>query len=393
MLRAGDAAFRVRQWMGVIARRMDLDALAVQLALGSINASARRDSKLATLVCEIGAPSINTWKISALEEIARNTQPGMTPRELAAKLAKIEAAPPLYSITQIGTAVGVASGAFAFLNGGTVLEVVAAAISGGFGQCLRSLLLHRRFNQYAVTMLCAMVASGIYCLIVAVLPYAGFGIARHTAGFISSVLFLVPGFPLVAALIDLLQHQTVVALQRLAYGTMLLLTAALGLCIVIALVGFTIAQPPSHDFGELQTLVLRALASFSGSCGFAILYNSSAHTVLAVGILALVGNGLRLALHDAGMMLAPATLLGALAVGLMASLVYRRLKEPRMTLTVPGIIMMVPGLYAFQTIVLLTQGAILSGLQAAVLVGFVIGAMAVGLAAARFVTEPRWLRE
>jgi len=34
MLRAGNAAFRVRQWMSELARAMGIDALAVQIAIG-----------------------------------------------------------------------------------------------------------------------------------------------------------------------------------------------------------------------------------------------------------------------------------------------------------------------------------------------------------------------
>ena len=40
----------------------------------------------------------------------------------------------------------------------------------------------------------------------------------HAVGFISSVLFLVPGFPLVAALLDLVQHQTTAGIARLFYA-------------------------------------------------------------------------------------------------------------------------------------------------------------------------------
>ena len=42
MLRAGDTAFRVREWMGVIARGFGLDALAVHVTLGGMIATARR---------------------------------------------------------------------------------------------------------------------------------------------------------------------------------------------------------------------------------------------------------------------------------------------------------------------------------------------------------------
>jgi uncharacterized membrane protein YjjB (DUF3815 family) len=85
--------------------------------------------------------------------------------------------------------------------------------------------------------------------------------------------------------------------------------------------------------------------------------------------------------------------LGALAVGLLASLIRPFVHEPRVALTVPGIIVMIPGTYAFQTIVLLNQGDVLEALHAAVLGGFIVGAMALGLALARFIAERRWIVE
>jgi uncharacterized membrane protein YjjB (DUF3815 family) len=106
-----------------------------------------------------------------------------------------------------------------------------------------------------------------------------------------------------------------------------------------------------------------------------------------------LGNELRLALHDFGMALPPATFLGALLVGLLASAAQGVVGEPRITLTVPSIIIMTPGLYAFQTIVLLNQGEILPAMQAAASCFFIVGAMALGLVAARFVTERKWLIE
>jgi uncharacterized membrane protein YjjP (DUF1212 family) len=393
LLRAGDTAFRVRQWMGVIARAMGFDVLSVRVALGSIEATACRGGERATLVREVAPPGINAWRLGALEQLARSAAPGVTAPELAERIAAIEAEPPLYSMAQTAAAIGVASGAFSYLNGGNALEVIAAIVGGGSGQWLRSLLLGRRLNQYAVTAMCAVVASGIYCLIAAAAPAVGLRAPDHAAGFISAVLFLVPGFPLVAALLDLLQHQTIAGITRLAYGTMLLLAAAFGLCIVAAAFALTTAPPPPVPAGELVTLLLRAVASFAGGCGFAVLYNSSPRTVLAVGILALGGNELRLALHDTGITLAPATFLGALAVGLMASVARPHLREPRIALTVPGIIIMVPGTYAFQTVVLFDQGDMLAAIQAAVWGGFVVGAMALGLAAARFVSERGWIVE
>ncbi len=115
--------------------------------------------------------------------------------------------------------------------------------------------------------------------------------------------------------------------------------------------------------------------------------------MLYVGLLAIVGNTLRLARHDTRLALPPATFIGALVMGLLASLARRWLPEPRIALTVPGIIMRVPGLYAIETLVQCDQGEILAAPRSAVLVVFVVGAMAMGLAVAQFLSQPEWLRE
>ena len=87
-------------------------------------------------------------------------------------------------------------------------------------------------NLDDVKALCAVLASGLYCGIV-----LGFGVRSfafvHAIGFISSVLFLVPGFPLVAGLLDLTQHQATAGITRLFYGVLLFFASlATGLLLV-----------------------------------------------------------------------------------------------------------------------------------------------------------------
>lgn len=393
MLRAGDTAFRVCDSMKSLASRLGVESLSIQIALDGMTATARRGDELVTITREIGPPGINAWRISALETLARKSGAGLTARVLTEALDAIEAAPPLRSIATVAIAIGFASGAFSFLNGGDSLGTAMAVVAGGFGQALRALLFRRHRNQYAVTALSAVVTAGLYCTGIASLGATGFG-PGHAAGFIFSVLFLVPGFPLVASLLDAVQHQPVAALSRLFYAIMILLAAAIGLSAVAAVAGLAATTAPlAPSSVDPATLALRALASLLAGFGFAALYNSSTRTVLAVGILSLFGNDLRLLLHDLGMPLPPATFFGALAVGLLASLAEARLREPRITLTVPSIIIMTPGLYAFQTIVMLNQGEVQTALQAGANFCFVVGAMAMGLAAARFLTERRWLVE
>jgi len=55
--------------------------------------------------------------------------------------------------------------------------------------------------------------------------------------------------------------------------------------------------------------------------------------------------------------------------------------------------MMVPGLSALETLIYFDRGEILKELSAGVLAGFVVGSIAFGLASARFISQPEWLRE
>lgn len=384
MLRAGNTATRTREWIDVIARQMGFAAVAVSLSLDSITVSVRRSGEWVTTMREIGPPGINAWRIAELEQLARTVGPGDMPRDIAARLAKIESTAPRYSTVTIATAVGAASAGFAFLNGAATREMIAAAIGGGIGQWLRLLMSHRQLNQYGAAALSAIVASGIYVLAAALARYAGFGFAHYPAGFIASVLFLIPGFPLIAGLFDLLQYQTVAAMSRLAYGVMILLAVAFGLSIVVEAAGIDLSRQPSLELAYPQKLLLRAIASFVAGGAFAMLFSSSPQTILAAGILALGANSLRLVLNDIGMMLAPASYLAALAIGLVAVVADQRFSIPRMAMIVAPTIIMMPGLYAFEMIVLFNRGKMLDALQASASCAFIVGALAMGLATARF---------
>jgi uncharacterized membrane protein YjjP (DUF1212 family) len=383
MLRAGNTAFRTRERTEAMARKIGFDRVSVSLTLDNATISARWAHAWATAMRDVGPSGVDTWRIGELERLAKTIELEPAPREIAAKLAQIEAASPRYSHAQIAAAIALASGGFAFLNGAGAPEMLAAAVGGGVGHSMRSALSRRALNHYGVAALSAVAASGIYVLAAVLAAHFGFAFRRYPAGFVSSVLFLVPGFPLIAGLFDLLQHQTVAAVSRLAYGVMTLLAVALGLSVVIAVAGVDVSRQPPLEFTDALKLLLRGVASFVAAGAFAMLFNSPMRTVLAVGLLGLGANELRLALHDAGLMLAPAAFLAALTIGVVALLVDRCFGMPPIGMAVPTIIIMIPGVYAFEMIVLFNRSQVLEALQASASCGFVIGALAMGLASAR----------
>src|SRR5262249_25413409 len=156
---------------------------------------------------------------------------------------------------------------------------IAASLGGGIGQWARLLLARRRLNQHFIAALCAIIAAGLYLLVAAATEKLGFGAANHPGGLISSILFLAPGVPLVAALLDLVEYQTSAALTRLIYGVMLFLAATFGFSIVVGLTGTSIARLPGIEMAYPLELLLRAVASFVGGCAFAIVFNCPARSV------------------------------------------------------------------------------------------------------------------
>jgi uncharacterized membrane protein YjjP (DUF1212 family) len=391
MLRAGDIGFRAREAIDRLAAKMALRDVVVALAFESVTLDARRDGESVTLVRRLGSPGINADRIRALERLSRDAPRGVTPQELTVQLDGIDAKPPLRNAFVVALAVGLACASFAFLNDGGPGPMLAAAIGGGIGQFLRMKLLAHKLNQFVTTAICAIAASAIYCLLATALALAGANMPSHAAGFISSVLFLVPGFPMVAAVIDVVQGDLTVGVTRFAYCMTLVMAAAFGICLVAGLAALSPTPPTAWAIGEPLALLIRAAATLIGAIGFAILYNSAWRTVLLVGVLALVGNDLRLGLNDVGMALAPATFLGALTVGLLASLVRTLTHEPRIALTVPAIVIMVPGTPIYTAVVRLAQSDFGGAVPPLVAAIFVLSAMAIALVIARLVTEPRWL--
>lgn len=394
LLKAGSTAYRTRRAIDILASKMGIEALSLEISFRSIAATAKRRGETVTLIREIVYPGVNSSRLMELHLLATAAPDGVLATDLIEGLKRIEAAVHRHSPAATSVAVGLACGAFAFLNGGALTEMVTASIAGGLGQRLRARLMHRHLSPYGTYAICGLVASTIYVMLANLLVHLGLDSeTRHAAGFVSAVLFLVPGFPMISAVLDLLQHETTVGLSRLAYVLMLMLMAALGLSVVIDLANISIdaAVTPKMDVWPLTGA--RLLASFVGAFGFAILFNGSLRNAVCVGMLAILGNGLRLALaRDYGLSLPLSTFAGALVIGFFASLIRRRVNEPRMSLTVAGSVMMIPGVYTFETLVHFSKGEILAGLETGFLTTFVVGAMALGLAVSRFLSEPASFR-
>ena len=99
----------------------------------------------------------------------------------------------------------------------------------------------------------------------------------------------------------------------------------------------------------LPLLINDAFWSAVAALGFAILFNVPRHSLIGCMLAGASGHALRTLCMQLGLTLELGTLIGATAVGFMAVELGRRLHVPRLIFNASGVIPMVPGVLAYQT--------------------------------------------
>ncbi|MCB7135065.1 threonine/serine ThrE exporter family protein [Cellulosimicrobium marinum] len=392
-LSAGTGSYRVKSHMWRVGRALGLDRVAAHVTLTEITATSHRGPIFRTELTEVRAVGINADRLNELERFAASLPTSARLDDVEAGLERIASRPPLYGPVLNALWAGLACAAFAFLNNGGWVECGAVLVAAALGQGVRRAMLHRGINQFGVTMLAAAVASLTYLgLVVALSSLAGVD-GSHEAGYVSAVLFLVPGFALVTGALDLAKLDFSAGVARLTYALMVLASAALAVWGVSAVAGLAPDPVPPPVIAEPALVLLRALASFLGVLGFALMFNSPWTMALGAAGIGTVANVGRLALVDGGAVPQAAAAAAALLVGLLAAVVAPALRVPRITVSVPAVVIMVPGVTAYRAVYEFNTGATTQALAYAVETGLVVVALAIGLAVARMLTDPRWTFE
>ncbi len=100
---------------------------------------------------------------------------------------------------------------------------------------------------------------------------------------------------------------------------------------------------------ELLVSVIRdLLLSFVVAAGFSLLFNTPRRVIWVAGLLGGLGHGLRFLLLTAGVAVVPATLAGAVVIGLAGIVMAHRVHAPPVVFTMPACITMIPGLFAYR---------------------------------------------
>lgn len=390
LLSCGTGAWRVRSSMNTLSEQLGVTCTA-SIGLMTIVYTCFDGNKTFTNALALNNAGVNTSKLNQLERFVKKfPQEGihMSGEQLQSKLDEIEQIRGLYTPFQLGLAAAFACFAFTFLLGGGPIEMICAFIGAGVGNFLRCQLIKRHITLYLCVISSVALACVFYALSLQLINSIFSLSLNHEAGYICSMLFIIPGFPFITSGIDLAKLDMRSGLERLAYAVIIVIVAT-----ITGWVTSTILHLHPDDFAVLPIspmvyLLLRLITSFIGVYGFSVMFNSPPAIAGSAALIGAVSNTLRLELVSlAGFPAAVAAFLGALTSGLLASFLMKRLGYPRISVTVPSIVIMVPGLYLYRAVYNMGEMSLSVSANWFVSALLIIMMLPLGLICARIITD------
>ena len=390
LLSCGTGAWRVRSSMNTLAEQLGITCTA-NIGLMSIDYTCfDGDDCFSQSLC-LTNTGVNTSKLNRLEHFINEFSTigkSMSGEALHAHLDEIEEVHGLYSPIALGFAAALACGCFTFLLGGGVFEMVCAFLGAGLGNFVRCKLTKHHFTLF----LCIVSSIAVSCITYAgllKLAEALFAVStQHEAGYICAMLFIIPGFPFITSGIDLAKLDMRSGLERLAYAIVIILVATVTAWIMALILNLKPVDFPDLNLGQYSMLIFRLLASFGGVFGFSIMFNSPVAIATSAAIIGAIANTLRLELVDlAGFPPAAAAFIGSLTAGILASLIKNKVGYPRISITVPSIVIMVPGLYLYRAVYNMGAMSLIVSASWFASAMLIILALPLGLIFARILTD------
>lgn len=393
LLSCGTGAWRVRDSMNIAARKLKMTCTA-EIGLTSIEYTCMDAHQSYSQSLSLASTGVNTSKLTKLESFMKmfEVRGGeMTIGDIHNTLSKIAKAKGLYSPLKVGLAAGLACAAFIFLLGGGPVEMACCFCGAAVGNFVRRKLIDHHLTLLACIAMAIIAACLTYFFVLngaEVLLHVG---ARHEAGYIGSMLFIIPGFPFITSGLDMSKLDMASGLERLTYALMIIIVATMSGWLVAMCLHLRPQNFLPLGLAPLTMALLRMAMSFCGVFGFSIMFNSTVRLAAIAGCIGAVANTLRLELVDLAQMPGgAAAFIGALTAGLLASVVRRQVGYPRIAITVPSIVIMVPGLYMYRSMYNMGLTSVSVGAFWLVQAALIVIALPMGLTTARILTDPKW---
>ncbi len=390
LLSVGAGAFRVRAAMNKISRALNITCNA-DIGIKSVEYTCIEGAESCTNALSNVTYGVNTDKLHLMEMFCD----GFSERadkysidRFHKMLDTIQKGKGNYNTFLASLASGAACAAFAFLLGGHLIDIICSFFAAAVGFGIRKELIKRHLTLFANTSIAVLASCLIYIGLINVIDYASGAPFDYQAGYICSVLFLIPGFPLITGGIDLAKLDLRSGIERITYAFLVIFVASTTAAFAASLFDFCPEEFTVYEINETLRYLLIAVTSFIGVFGFSVLFNSTPRMAATAGIIGMFANTFRMVLiNEFGIGVNIAAFCGALLAGLLASSIKRFIGFPRITLTVPSIVIMVPGMFMYKGVYYISTGMFSDGLNWLGKALIIVVSLPLGLVFARIITD------
>ena len=336
---------------------------------------------------------VNMTVVSGVQRIMLAAEEGKLDRVgVHEALERVQQQTRVYAPWLVLLLVAVSCACFARLSGGSWAVCALTFAASVCGMRVRQWLGGLHFNAMLVFMATAFVTS----LVAGLGLRVQMGNDAHIA-MASAVLMLVPGFPLINSLSDVLKGFMNMGIGRWALATVLTLGSSLGIVMALAVLGIDSwtnaaaapSAPPPDALALVWLLLNDGVFAAIPAVGFALLFNVPPRALKFCAALGALGHGTATVLKLAGITPVFATFFGAALIGTLGVWLAQRYHRAHpKVFTVAAVIPMFPGIPAYKAMLslVLIEKEGYSPERFAVMVdqfvqtGFLLSALVFGLA-------------
>jgi uncharacterized membrane protein YjjP (DUF1212 family) len=234
LMSAGASTARIRMTIDRMANSYgyDADMFITHRAL-TLNLSDKEKEHNFSSLKRTPSQGVNFKIVSGISRMSWHIKErGMTLSEIETELNRLEALKPYPQIILLSL-VGLAGASFCAIAGGNILAMLICFTATFIGLFVRQFTSKKNFNTYLCVFFAALVSSliaGFFCKM--------FPDKELEPAFATSVLFLIPGIPLINSFSDLIDGNILNGMLRAVHGLIFAFMIALGLICSISIYNF-----------------------------------------------------------------------------------------------------------------------------------------------------------
>jgi len=234
LLQHGAESALVEELSTRLGKALGMDSIEISISANSIVLSAIKDNHCITTTRKNNDHGINMHMVTEVQHIVIMTEHKLLDhKDVLKRFSHLK--PLRYPRWLMVLIVGLSCASFCKLNAGGWDGALVTFLASSVAMYVRLLLTQRRLHPQITFAITAFIATSVSGLLI------GKGIFSHTStiAIASSVLLLVPGFPLINAVADMFKGHVNTGLARWAMASLLTLATCIGIITALSLWGLS----------------------------------------------------------------------------------------------------------------------------------------------------------